>query len=81
MDNLSAFLNLTVDEFTRLHTELHPQRSCLILKSRENGECIFLEGHNTCRVNQAKPGQCSNFPNLWNFPGWREQCEAIPFVK
>jgi hypothetical protein len=26
----------------------------------------------------VKPEQCSGFPNKWNFPGWRQVCEAIP---
>ena len=25
----------------------------------------------------VKPLQCGGFPNEWNFPGWREVCEAI----
>jgi hypothetical protein len=25
----------------------------------------------------VKPQQCKDFPNGWNFPGWREVCEAI----
>ncbi len=78
VERLAAFLLLSVPEFTRQYTGLHPQRTCLILKTRENGECIFLEGLNTCLVNAAKPQQCSDFPNKWNYPGWRDHCEAIP---
>jgi hypothetical protein len=29
-------------------------------------------------VQPAKPVQCAGFPNTWNFPGWREVCEAVP---
>jgi hypothetical protein len=42
-----------------------------------NGECIFLDGRD-CRVQAVKPTQCAGFPNTWNFPGWRDVCEAIP---
>lgn len=31
-----------------------------------------------CRIHPVKPEQCSGFPNTWNFPGWRQVCEAIP---
>lgn len=78
VERLSTFLGLGVEEFTGEYTELHPNRSGLVLKNRPNGECIFLEGVNHCRVQTVKPHQCSGFPNQWNFPGWRESCEAIP---
>ena len=42
-----------------------------------NGECVFLEGLNVCRIQPVKPVQCRGFPNEWRFPGWRDVCEAI----
>ncbi len=55
---------------------LRPNRDGLALTDKPNGECIFLEGRD-CRVQPVKPGQCRGFPNTWNFPGWREVCEAV----
>jgi hypothetical protein len=36
-----------------------------------------LQG-NDCVINAVKPQQCRDFPNHWNFPGWRTVCEAVP---
>jgi Fe-S-cluster containining protein len=76
-DRIAAFLGLDAGLFIAGYTELHPQRTGLVLKARANGECLFLEGKNRCRVNAVKPAQCEGFPNRWNFPGWREVCEAV----
>ncbi|NBT90581.1 MAG: YkgJ family cysteine cluster protein, partial [Verrucomicrobia bacterium] len=40
-----------------------------------DGACIFLEGQD-CRIQPVKPQQCRDFPNAWNFPGWRDICMA-----
>lgn len=63
--------NVFIQDYTRLNTA----RTGLALADKENGECIFLDGHD-CRVNPVKPQQCRNFPNLWNFPGFQEVCRA-----
>jgi Fe-S-cluster containining protein len=49
----------------------------LALQGKPNGECIFLDGVN-CSVQPMKPQQCKDFPNLWNFPGFEQQGQAIP---
>lgn len=76
IERLARFLDLTEYEFTHRYTEFLPDRTGLTLKERDDGSCIFLEDA-SCSVNPAKPSQCSGFPNTWNFPGWRSQCEAI----
>lgn len=77
---IAAFLEMTeaafIDRFTRLRTN----RQGLSLIEKENHECIMLEG-NACRIHPVKPAQCAGFPNTWNFPGWRQVCEAIPVEK
>lgn len=75
---MAEFLAMAEEDFIGTYTDLHPDRSGLALKNQPDGACIFLEGRNHCRVQEAKPGQCSAFPNRWNFPGWRDVCEAIP---
>jgi len=64
-------------DFVQQYTRLRPQRDGLALIDKPNGECFFLEG-NDCVLQAVKPGQCRGFPNTWNFPGWREVCEAVP---
>ena len=53
------------------------ERASLALEDKPNGHCFFLEG-NDCAINPVKPQQCRDFPNKWNFPGWRQVCDAIP---
>ncbi|MDE1171683.1 MAG: YkgJ family cysteine cluster protein [Verrucomicrobium sp.] len=75
-DAIAAHLRLAPDEFISRYTELLPDRRGLTLRSTPDGACIFLEGKNHCAIQGAKPRQCSGFPNTWNFPGWRDVCEA-----
>ena len=75
-ERIAAFLGVGVEQFIADCTELHLNRICLVLKMRANGECWFLEGKNVCQINSVKPMQCDEFPNKWNFHGWREQCAA-----
>lgn len=74
---LAAHLGLDEREFIARHTRLRPSRDGLALMDKPNGECVFLDGRNHCVVQDAKPSQCRGFPNAWNFPGWREVCEAV----
>ena len=80
VDRLAGFLGLAVEEFTAKFTDLHESRRMLVLKNKENGECVFYDGSG-CAVQPVKPVQCAGFPNTWNFPGWRDVCEAIPVVR
>jgi len=75
---LASFQGLSEEAWIETYAEIHPDRSSLALKNQPDGACIFLEGRNHCRVQEAKPAQCRSFPNGWNFPGWRDVCEAIP---
>ena len=77
---LAANLGLSEHDFIQHYTRLRPQRDGLALIDKGNGECIFLEERD-CAVQSVKPAQCSGFPNAWNFPGWREVCEALPVVR
>lgn len=74
---IAAHLSMAEDEFLDRYTRLRTNRMGLSLIEKDNHECIMLEG-NTCRIHEVKPRQCRGFPNLWNFPGWRDVCEAVP---
>lgn len=74
---IAAFLQIPEQQFIDECTRLNSKRSGLSIIDKPNGECLFLEGVNICRIQPVKPSQCSGFPNDWNFPGWRDVCEAI----
>jgi uncharacterized protein len=77
---IAGFLGVDEYEFIQRFTRLRPQRDGLALIEKENHECIFLEGRD-CTIQPVKPRQCAGFPNTWNFPGWREVCEAVPELR
>jgi Fe-S-cluster containining protein len=77
ISTISRFLQCSEYEFVQRFTRLRPERDGLALQENPDGTCVFLEGRN-CRIHPVKPDQCAGFPNTWNFPGWREVCEAIP---
>lgn len=74
---IAGFLGMDEAEFIARYTRLRMNRNGLSLLEKENHECVMLEG-NACLIHEVKPGQCAGFPNKWNFPGWRQVCEAIP---
>ena len=73
---IAGFLECSEYEFIQQYTTLRPNREGLALLDHTDGSCIFLKG-NDCSIQKVKPQQCRDFPNGWNFPGWRDVCEAI----
>jgi len=76
VDRLAEYLGLSVSVFTERFGLLAPDRKGLMLAERPDGACILLEGSNCCLVQPVKPKQCQEFPNGWNFPGFRRECQA-----
>jgi Fe-S-cluster containining protein len=74
-EKMAAHLGLSEQDFVNRFARLNASRTGLALADKENGECILLE-NGGCRVNPVKPQQCRNFPNLWNFPGFENICQA-----
>jgi len=74
---IARHLGLSPRKFTAEFTRLRRNRQGLTLTETADGACIFLE-ENRCSIHPVKPAQCRGFPNAWTFPGWRDQCEAIP---
>jgi len=74
---IAQFVGMGEFDFIQKYTRLRPRRDGLSLIEKPGGECIFLDGNN-CAIQEVKPQQCRDFPNKWNFPGWRQVCEAIP---
>jgi hypothetical protein len=77
---MASLFELEERDFIQQFTRIRAERDGLALLDKPNGECVFLDGRD-CRVQHAKPVQCSGFPNTWNFPGWREVCEAVPSIR
>jgi len=77
IEPIATFLGMSVEDFIAQFTRLRTNRQGLSLVEKDNHECIMLDGRD-CRIHEVKPGQCAGFPNQWNFPGWREVCEAVP---
>jgi len=77
IQRIAGYLGLEEDDFIQRFTRLRPNRDGLALLDQPDGACIFLEGRE-CRIQAVKPTQCRGFPNTWNFPGWRDVCEAVP---
>lgn len=74
---IAGFLGMGEMDFLDRYTRLRSNRQGLSLIEKENHECVMLE-NGGCRIHPVKPAQCAGFPNKWNFPGWREVCEAVP---
>lgn len=77
IEAIAGFLGMDEDFFIEQYCQLRENRQGLSLKDGPDGACIMLE-HNDCKINPVKPVQCRNFPNGWNFPGWRDRCRAVP---
>jgi Fe-S-cluster containining protein len=77
---IARFLGLQEREFIEAYTRLRANRAGLSLTEQADGACVFLAGRD-CRIQPVKPRQCREFPNGWNFPGWRDVCCAIPVAK
>ena len=76
---ISRHLGLEEDDFIQQYTRLRSDRCGLSLIDQPDGACIFLDGQD-CRIQPVKPQQCRDFPNAWNFPGWRDICMATEVV-
>lgn len=79
---IASFLGMPENEFIQQYTRLRANRRGLSLIDQADGACIFLDGQD-CKIQPVKPQQCHDFPNAWNFPGWRDICMAteIPAAK
>jgi len=78
VDAIAETLGISVDEFLAEHTRITPDRQHLSLCEKDNGECEYLtvddRGLPACLIEKAKPRQCREFPEKWNFPGWQSKC-------
>lgn len=73
---MAGFLGLEERDFIDRYTGLRADRRGLALTEAAGGRCVFLAGRD-CRIQPVKPRQCRDFPNRWNFPGFRDLCRAV----
>ena len=72
-DAIAAVLDMAVHEFIDQYTRLTKDRQCLSLIEQPDGACIFLSREG-CRIQEAKPLQCKNFPHKWKFKDFEHIC-------
>jgi len=81
--NIAKLLNLSESEFLETYVDMLPEAKTLSLKSRSNGDCIFLKDEQ-CQVYQARPTQCRTFPfwpeNLKSAYRWRHVEKECPGI-
>ncbi|MDZ4199195.1 MAG: YkgJ family cysteine cluster protein [Kiritimatiellia bacterium] len=65
---LSDFLGIPEQELIERYAEITRNRGGLSLIEKADGSCVFLK-ENRCRVYEARPGQCRDFPRSWNVEG------------
>ncbi len=86
---IAACLDLSIEDFKRQYTrEDDSGRVILLDQDDPDKSCIFLSSDNLCRVHEAKPRQCRDFPHKWRPPniatfceGWRAACNLPPLNK
>ena len=49
----------------------------LVLKSRADGACVYLDENNLCRLNPVKPDKCRSFPFEWTNPDSNAICPEL----
>lgn len=80
---IAGFLNLTEQQFLEQYIEVPKNGELLRLKSRENGDCVFL-ADNRCCIYPARPLQCRTYPfwpeNLKSPYRWRLAARDCPGI-
>lgn len=76
-ERLSAFLGMSVTDFTQQYTRLKHSRDALSLTEADDGACVLLEADGSCRVQPVKPQQCIDFPHKWITPTLKKTCPAL----
>ena len=62
---LAAALGMSDEALVAGFTRLTSDRRGLALTEQSDGACVFLGPDNACRVQQAKPRQCQDYPLRW----------------
>ena len=77
ISRIAAYLGMDEAEFIANETEIAPDRKGLVLKSRADGACVYLDESNHCRLNPVKPDKCRSFPFKWTNPDSSAICPEL----
>jgi Fe-S-cluster containining protein len=77
ISRIAAYLGMEEAGFIANETELAPDRKGLVLKSRDDGACVYLDENNLCRLNPVKPDKCRSFPFEWTNPDSSVICPEL----
>jgi len=69
INTLSEALSISEAQFIEEHTVLAANRSQLSLAENADGSCRFLTPDNKCKIYEARPKQCRDFPYEWRVKG------------
>ena len=82
-ERLATYLELSVEKFCATYTEAQGKK--LVLRSREDGFCIFFDADKACTVHPAKPDVCRAWPffrgNLVDPISWELAQDYCPGIK
>ena len=74
---IAEFLGVAEQTFIDRETDVAPDRSGLILKSRPDGACVWLSDDNRCRIHSVKPDKCRTFPYEWTNADSHKVCPGL----
>ena len=77
ISRIAGFLGMDEGEFISNETDVAPDRRGLILKSREDGSCVYLSEDNRCMIHNVKPDKCRSFPYEWVNNDSYEVCAGL----
>jgi Fe-S-cluster containining protein len=77
ISRIAGFLGMGESEFISNETDVAPDRKGLILKSREDGSCVYLSEDNRCMIHNVKPDKCRSFPYEWVNNDSYEVCAGL----
>ncbi|MHA1699271.1 MAG: YkgJ family cysteine cluster protein [Promethearchaeota archaeon] len=92
---IKAFLRVNLEEFLKKFVDVE-DLPCeytkndgfipfLVLKERENGTCVFLDGKGSCTIYPSRPFQCMGYPfwiqNVKSPSSWEKLLEFCPGAK
>ncbi len=80
-EKIAELLNMSHEAFTAEYTRLTHDRRGLSLNEQTDGSCVFLTDANLCRIQSAKPLQCSGFPFTWSYPDTETICPGFAACK
>ncbi len=75
--DIAASLGVPEAEFIARHTAVTRDRRGLTLLETPDGSCQFLTPDNRCRIQDAKPRQCREFPHGWRAPDHEHLCAGL----